>query len=106
MPLIVATSLAMFFASGYSRWATVGKQFLWQNRTSSSSLSHYMVAPTLLLLSALFVTFDDRPRLLSPRSWRCVRLAVAAVCIVGVITSFDAGDASVRGSPTWSEAIH
>src|ERR1700694_82980 len=61
VPLAVATSLATFLISGYQRWTSAGHEFLWPHGTSNAGNSHYMVVPTLLLFSAVFLQLDARP---------------------------------------------
>jgi hypothetical protein len=64
-----------------------------------------MVTPTLLLLSALFVQLDARPRLVSLGWWSRLRVGTVLVLFVAALVSFDVGESNVRGSPTWSEAL-
>ena len=64
-----------------------------------------MVTPTLLLLSALFVQLDARPRLISLGAWNKLRVGTVLVLFVAALVSFDVGESNVRGSPTWSEAL-
>jgi hypothetical protein len=64
-----------------------------------------MVTPTLLLLSALFVQLDARPRLVSLGAWSKLRVGTLLVLFVAALVSFDVGESNVRGSPTWSEAL-
>ena len=52
----LATSLAMFLFAGYQR--QVGSQFVWPHGSSNVISSHYIVAPTLLALSALLIRLD------------------------------------------------
>jgi hypothetical protein len=65
-----------------------------------------MVAPSLLLLSALFVQLDARPQLVSLGAWSKLRVGTVLVLFVAALVSFDVGESTVRGSPTWSEAVN
>ena len=65
VPITIAASLGLFLAIGYRRWFPFGMGFAWPHGSSSTDQAHYMVTPTLLLLSALFVQLDARPRLVS-----------------------------------------
>lgn len=105
VPTTVAASLALFLAIGYRRWFPFGMGFAWPHGSSNETSSHYLVTPTLLLLSALFVQLDARPRLVSPSAWSKLRVGAVLVLFVAALVSFDVGESTVRGSPTWSEAL-
>jgi hypothetical protein len=64
-------------------------QFLWPSGSSNTSVAHYMVTPTLLLLSALLVQLDGRPRRFSPTTWNRVRLGAVLVVFVVALFSFE-----------------
>jgi hypothetical protein len=105
VPLAVAISLALFLAAGYGRWVEAGRAFLWPNGASNSGASHYMVVPTLLLLSAVILCLDARPRSVSANVWG--RLQAGAVLFMALVAlaNFNVANVAVRGSPTWSEAL-
>jgi hypothetical protein len=105
VPTTVAASLTLFLAIGYRRWFPFGMGFAWPHGSSNNTSSHYLVTPTLLLLSALFVQLDARPRLVSPGAWSKLRVGTVFALFVAALVSFDVGDSTVRGSPTWSEAL-
>jgi hypothetical protein len=105
VPITVAASLGLFLVIGYRRWFPFGIGFTWPHGTSSTNGAHYMVTPTLLLLSALFVQLDARPRLVSPAAWNKLRVGALLVVFVAALVSFDVSESNVRGSPTWSEAL-
>jgi hypothetical protein len=105
VPITIAASLGLFLALGYRRWIPFGMGFTWPHGSSSTNPAHYMVAPTLLLLSALFVQLDARPRLVSLGVWSKLRLGTVLVLFVAALVSFGVGESDVRGSPTWSEAL-
>jgi hypothetical protein len=104
VPLTVAASLGLFLVVGYRR-PFFGMQFLWPHGTHNTLQAHYMVTPTLLLLSALFVQLDGRPLRLSPTSWNRLRVAAVAVVFVVALFSLEVGESKVRGSPTWTHAL-
>jgi hypothetical protein len=105
VPITIAASLGLFLALGYRRWFPFGMGFAWPHGSSNTNQAHYMVTPTLLLLSALFVQLDARPRLVSPGAWSKLRTGTLLVLFVTALVSFDVGESNVRGSPTWSEAL-
>ncbi len=102
VPLTVLASLAIFLASGDLRWSSAGLYFEWPHGISGSAGSHYMVVPTLLLLSGAFAFLDDQPRSVSSATWTRVRMSGAAFLILIALTSFAVGDQAQRGIPSWS----
>jgi hypothetical protein len=105
VPIAIAASLGLFLAIGYRRWFPFGREFAWPHGSSNTNHAHYMVTPTLLLLSALFVQLDARPRLVSYGAWMKLRVGTVLVLFVAALVSFEVGESNVRGSPTWSEAV-
>jgi len=105
VPLAVGISLATFLLSGYRRWFGGAFTLEWPHGVSNADASHYVVVPTLLLLSALFVQLDVRPRSLSATAWDALRTAVVLFIILAAIASFNVADRTTRGTPTWSEAL-
>jgi hypothetical protein len=105
VPITLAASLGLFFAIGYRRWFPFGMAFAWPHGDSSTGQARYMVTPTLLLLSALFVQLDARPRLVSAGAWNKLLVGTVLVLFVAALASFEVGEKNVRGSPTWSEAL-
>jgi hypothetical protein len=105
VPIMVATSLVAFLYSGYKRWHSAGYRFLWPHGIAWTDAAHYMILPTLLLLSALVVQLDARPRVVSPASWSRARAVTLAVVVVAALVSFDVSDPS-RGSSTWLQAVN
>jgi hypothetical protein len=103
VPLTVAASVGLFLVLGYRR-PFFGMQFLWPQGSSNTTVTRYMVTPTLLLLSALFIQLDARPRPFSP-AWSRLRLAAVLAVLVVALVSFEVGESHVRGSPTWTEAV-
>jgi hypothetical protein len=105
VPITVAASLGLFLVIGYRRWFPSGMEIAWPHGGSNTRQAHYMVTPTLLLLSALFVQLDARTRLISLGAWNRLRVGAVLVLFVAALASFDVGESNVRGSPTWSEAV-
>ena len=101
--LAVAISLAMFIFSGYQR--EVGSQFYWPRGTSNVIGSHYMVVPTLLLLSALLIRLDAKARARSTVLQRDLRIGVVGLVVLAALLSFKVVDSAARGQPTWTSAI-
>jgi hypothetical protein len=105
VPITIAASLGLFLVLGYRRWFPLGMVFTWPHGSSSAAAAHYMITPTLLLLSALFVQLDARPRLVSAGAWNKLLVGTVLVLFVVSLASFDVSDRTSRGSPTWSEAL-
>lgn len=103
--LFLGASCAMFLVSGYERWVFIGQTFQWPHGSYNSAQAHYMVTPTLLLLSALFVQLDSRPSFASAMAWSRVQTGVVAFVFATALVSFSVGDARFRGKPTWSESL-
>ena len=103
--LALMISLALFVVSGAQRWTAGGSQLMWPLGESNTIGSHYVVVPTLMLLSALIVWLDTLPEPAARRPWR--RPAVAAMAFIGVcaLLTFSVGDGEIRGTPTWTRAL-
>jgi hypothetical protein len=102
--IFLAASCALFLISGYERWI-FGQTFSWPHGSYNSAQAHYMVTPTLLLLSAVFIQLDSRPSFASAVAWARVQTGVVAFVFATALVSFNVGDASQRGKPTWSESL-
>jgi hypothetical protein len=105
VPVTVAASFGMFLIIGYRRWYPFGMGFTWPHGTSNTRAAHYMVTPTLLLLSALFVQLDTRPRLVASAVWSRLRVGTVLIVLAIALASFEVGDAAIRGKPTWSDSL-
>jgi len=103
VPLMVALSMAVFLFSGYDRWSSAGRGFIWP-RGMSTLGSHYLVVPALLLLSALAVQVDARPVAVSPAAWSRLRTVAIGFVLVAALLTFNVSD-QVRGSDTWSQGV-
>jgi hypothetical protein len=105
VPITIAASLGLFLALGYRRWFPLGQIFAWPHGSSPANAAHYMITPTLLLLSALFVQLDARPRLVSPGAWNKLLVGTVLVLFVVSLASFEVSDRTSRGTPTWTAAL-
>jgi hypothetical protein len=100
----VGTSLLMFVASAYQR--AVGTQMMWPADTHFGNAGRYALVPALLLASAALVAIDRWPRPLpGPRQLPWAGIAAVALAAVAIGSSFYVGDAAVRGTPRWPDAI-
>ena len=99
----LATSMAMFLFAGYQR--QVGSQFLWPHGSSNTISSHYVVAPTLLLLSALLIRLDAGTRSIPVGVQKGVRIGVVLLVLLAALASFKVDDAALRGQPRWSVQV-
>jgi hypothetical protein len=102
--LFLGASCALFLITGYERWI-FGQTFRWPHGSYNTAQAHYMVTPTLLLLSALFVQLDTRPRFASAIAWARIQTGVLAIVFATALVSFSVGEAGQRGKPTWSESL-
>jgi hypothetical protein len=100
----VGTSLLMFVASAYQR--AVGSELMWPADMHFGNAGRYAIVPALLLASAALVAIDRWPRPLpGPRQLPWVGLVAVAVAAMAIVSSFQVGDTSVRGTPGWPDAI-
>jgi hypothetical protein len=99
--IAVATSVAMFLASGYTR--ALGDVIVWQADVYNTFGGRYAVIPTLLLISAALVLVDSYSR--SKKGRPIAAIATAVVLLVPLITSFDASGEIGRGGPKWDDSL-
>ena len=104
VPVALALSLTLFLASGYERWLISGHVFLWPKDSFNSYGARYMIVPTLLVLSALFVWLDEAERRF-PLPWRRIAFVVPAVIALSAIASFKVGNTSYQSLVSWSDAL-
>lgn len=101
--LAVPIALVMFVVSLYQRG--VAGQMVWLADTYNYLGSRYVIVPSLLLVSALFVLLDrgrDRQPGWTPTAR--ISLALVAVLAIAVASSFWVRDLVIRGVP-WEEAV-
>jgi hypothetical protein len=112
--LTTALSLAAFLVTGYLRWfigygsrriPSSGSLFLWHHGIANAGVAHYMVFPTLLLLTALVLFLDARPDSVSPTTWKRVQAGSVLFLLITALASFNVADHS-RGSPGWLQALN
>ena len=102
--IAVVFSLALFFVSLYQR--AVGPEMVWPSGTYNGSGGRYVIVPAMLLISAGVVVVDAITRGRNRRPWATwLSVGAAALLLLGVVTSFDMGNAPVRGVPTWEETL-
>lgn len=99
--IAIATSVAIFLASGYSR--ALGDMLVWRTDVYSTFGGRYAVIPTLLLISAALALVDSRSK--PSRGRPIAAIATAAVLLVALVTSFDASGNLGRGGPKWDESL-
>ena len=100
--IAVGTSLLMFVASAYQR--AVGTQIMWPADMHFGNAGRYAIVPALLLASAALVAIDRWPRPL-PGPRQLPWAGIVAVAALAIGSSFYVGDAAVRGTPRWHQAI-
>jgi hypothetical protein len=101
--IAVVLSLGIFVISGYERGVTFA--LLWPRGSSNADGARYIVVPTLLLTSALFVVLDARVGAVSPETWRTTRAATAALVALAALFSFNVAS-SARGTPRWTASLN
>jgi hypothetical protein len=102
--LAIPTSLALFVVSAYQR--AVGSEIVWPAGTYHGSGGRYAIVPALLLVSLALVLIDGgRSRRERPLRLSWLGVAAAVLLAVGIATSFDVRDSTVRGTPPWDEAL-
>lgn len=96
--IALATSAAMFVASVYQRGITL--TLLWPEGTYNFLGTRYAMVPCLLFVSAALVLLDHKVE--SSRAWRGVAVAMAAVLLLGLVSSFRIGE---RTGPAWRDSL-
>jgi hypothetical protein len=109
VPLTIVISIAMFLVAGWQRWGAGGIFFYWPEGEFTGG-SHYLITPTLLLLTAIILQLDAVIRKRPDEPVGLVRrkaLAAAAVVFIlaAALIGFHVGDRSIRGSVSWSDEI-
>jgi hypothetical protein len=102
--IAVPTSVAMFAVSLYQR--AVGTLMLWPAGLHTGGGGRYAIVPALLLVSLALVVVDRAARRPSARTglaWP--GLALAALLLLSVASSYDVANSEGRGTPRWSESL-
>lgn len=98
--IAIATSLAMFFGTSYSR--ALGNSMTWPPEIYNNVGGRYALVPVLLMISTAFALLDSRRasggRLLAV-------IATIAVLLTSVAYSFDVKAAPDRGGPKWKTSL-
>jgi hypothetical protein len=98
--IAIATSVVMFLVSSYQRGLG---GMAWAVGVYGSIGARYTVVPTLLLIGAALALFDARRRSSSGRP--VAEIAILAMLLVPLITSFDVGAEDARGGPPWDDSL-
>ena len=102
--LAIPISLVMFIVSAYQRG--VGPLLIWQHGTYTGGGGRYVIVPALLLVSIALLIADRAQRrstVVLGLGWG--GLAVTALMLVGLATSFDVENTEGRGNPTWGSSV-
>jgi hypothetical protein len=109
VPLTIVISITMFLVAGWQRWGAGGIFFYWPEGEFTGG-SHYLITPTLLLLTAIILQLDavirkrpDEP--VGPVRRKALAAAVAAFILAAALIGFHVGDRRIRGSVSWSDAV-
>jgi hypothetical protein len=102
------TSLALFLVTGYQRWTglfgiPIGSGFYWTHDSFNGINGRYMVVPTLIFLSAVFVWLDEISRNRGAR--RRLAVAVPALIAISTVFSFSVAYTSFRSHTPWPDAL-
>jgi hypothetical protein len=101
--IAVPTSLALFIVSVYQRG--VGDAMGWGIGSFNGSGGRYVIVPALLLVSAAFVLIENSGRPSAPAWISWLGPGIAALVVLGIITSFSQGNGDYRGGPPWEGAL-
>jgi hypothetical protein len=109
VPLTIGTSIAMFLVAGWQRWGAGGIFFYWPEGDFTGG-SHYLITPTLLLLTAIILQLDavirkrpDEP--VGPVRRKALVAAVVVFILATALVGFHVGDRRIRGSVPWSDEV-
>jgi hypothetical protein len=104
VPVAVITSMLMFFFAGYQR--QIGVDFYWPHGTYEAGAEyHYMIVPTLLILSAV-LAFLDSVLARSPAKWRMsFRIGAISFILFAAVLTFTIGNSAIRGGYTWTAEL-
>jgi hypothetical protein len=101
--IAIPTSLVLFFASTYQR--AVGGAMGWAVGSFNGSGGRYAIVPALLLVGAALVLVEDS-REDAPPAWTSwLGPGIAALLLLGILTSFRQGGDDHRGGPAWEASL-
>jgi hypothetical protein len=104
----VLTSLALFLVTGYQRWTglfgiPIGRGFYWTKDSFNDTNGRYLIVPTLIFLSGVFVWLDEASR--DRGAKRFLALAVPAVIVIATAFSFSLSATQFRSHTPWPDAL-
>ncbi len=100
--IAIVTSVVFFFATSYAR--ALGDVLVWHTGTYNNFAGRYAIVSTLLLLSGILALLDSHYRS-SMKRFPALGIAVAAILLVSIVTSFDVRGEISRGGPPWDESL-
>jgi len=95
------TAIGMFVLSVYQR--AVGPPMLWPAEVWGGQGGRYAIVPVLLVISTAVLVIESLRQDRGARPW--LPLALVALVLLSVGSSFGAADRAVRGTPTWDAAL-
>ncbi|HWA54448.1 MAG TPA: hypothetical protein VG816_09780 [Solirubrobacterales bacterium] len=100
--IALLASVVTFLVSGYTR--ALGDVMVWHSGVYNDFAGRYAIVPALLLLSAILALLDSHYRSGKQRM-PALGIAVAAVLLASIITSFDVRGAIDRDEAPWDESV-
>ena len=109
VPLTIAISITLFLVTGWQRWGAGGLFFYWPEDQFTDG-SHYLITPTLLLLTAIVLQLDAAIREhpgepVGPIRRETLAGAIVVFILVAEVVGFHVGDRSIRGAVSWSDGV-
>ncbi len=100
--IAVVASVVFFLVTSYTR--ALGDVMVWHNGEFNNFAGRYVIVPTLLLLSGILALLDSHYRS-SKKRFPVLGIAIAALLLVSIVTSFDVRGEIGRGGPPWDESL-
>lgn len=100
--IAVGASVVFFLATSYTR--ALGDVMVWHNGEFNNFAGRYVIVPTLLLLSGILALLDSHYRS-SKKRFPVLGVAIVALLLVSIVTSFDVRGENGRGGPPWDESL-